>query len=99
MFEYSGSAYSVHKANELIVVMGQLLLTTYPYAMSRRVKTVIVHEQYRNGFNYDVAVLQLTDPVPSNHALVKPIPLNELARIPFNTTCQVTGWGTIRYVR
>lgn len=80
-----------------MAVMGQLQLTTYPLVISRRIHKISVHENYTHQFYFDVAVLVLDYPVPSDHAIVRPIALAR-TNVDVDTVCQVTGWGTQTYV-
>lgn len=81
-----------------MAVMGQLQLNNYPLVVSRRIHQISVHENYTHNFYFDVAVLVLDYPVPSDHEVVRPIALARLG-VEADTLCQVTGWGTQRFVR
>ncbi|KAK6186144.1 hypothetical protein SNE40_008240 [Patella caerulea] len=59
------------------------------------VRTVNVHPNYNpSSFNYDVAVLTLQYPLPSNNQCIKPICLpSTRLNIKTGTKCTVAGWG------
>lgn len=80
-----------------MAVMGQLELTTYPLVVSRRIHKISVHENYTHNFYFDVAVLVLDYPVPSDHEIVRPIAMAR-SSVVVDTMCQVTGWGTQQFV-
>ncbi|XP_032091787.1 transmembrane protease serine 11C-like [Thamnophis elegans] len=67
-----------------------------PALMIRLVKTIIIHEKYRNtGHEHDIAVLQLTKSVDFTRAIHRICLPDSNERIPYNIDAVVTGWGAL----
>uniref|UniRef100_A0A8C6XG23 Peptidase S1 domain-containing protein n=1 Tax=Naja naja TaxID=35670 RepID=A0A8C6XG23_NAJNA len=68
-----------------------------PPLMIRLVKTIIIHEKYRNaGHEHDIAVLQLTKSVEFTRTIHRICLPDSNERIPYNIDAVVTGWGALK---
>uniref|UniRef100_A0A6I8P1F0 Peptidase S1 domain-containing protein n=1 Tax=Ornithorhynchus anatinus TaxID=9258 RepID=A0A6I8P1F0_ORNAN len=60
------------------------------------VKQIIIHPQYEEtkvDSSADIALLQLTTPVPYSHTILPICLLNQDVQLPSGARCWVTGWG------
>lgn len=89
--------YSPYTASEFKIVMGIQVLTNSTDAIVRYVSKIIVHENYTNDLQNDIAILILKTSVTLGTGNVDTIALAD-TRAGTNTVCQVTGWGATFYV-
>ncbi|KAJ6638727.1 Trypsin-1 [Pseudolycoriella hygida] len=85
-----------HRPEELVLVMGTLLLNeTTDLTVQRNVSAIIVHENYTTNYVNDIALLLFNDSLVFNDA-VKPIRIAEQS-VKDATMCAVSGWGSTEY--
>lgn len=59
------------------------------------VKEKLVHPDYGPVYNdYDIALLFLEEPLPTDNAYIRPVPLQDVENLPSGYACTATGWGT-----
>lgn len=88
----------IRKAADFRVVGGHLIRTNQDSNTHvSTVTTIRYHRNYRpDTFENDIAIMILSTPVPVTHPTFRPIPLLT-SRKPDNTSCEISGWGTIAY--
>ncbi|KAH8340222.1 hypothetical protein KR067_013726, partial [Drosophila pandora] len=62
---------------------------------SRRVDQIMVHPRYERYKTHDVAILRLTERIPSNNQNVAPIVMRKEANLTESIQCITMGWGQI----
>ncbi|XP_072369749.1 suppressor of tumorigenicity 14 protein homolog [Scyliorhinus torazame] len=64
---------------------------------TRFIKRMIIHEQFNNiTMDYDIALIELSDPVVFN-SYVQPVCLPSVLHVfPANRKCYITGWGLVQ---
>ncbi|XP_074087702.1 ovochymase-2 [Macrotis lagotis] len=77
-----------------MVIAGIHDLTERNNQQKRSIKHILIHPAFdRTTMDYDIALLQVTEPFQFNH-YVRPVCLPEKGReLPSSSTCVVTGWG------
>jgi secreted trypsin-like serine protease len=86
------------KPSDIVVVLGHERRTEKNVnTMVKNVAKIIVHKNYSSvNMVADIGVLRLEGVVPDVHPTIRVVPYTtELADV--NTTCLITGWGTMRY--
>lgn len=79
--------------NAWTVILGTNQLTS---GSGLSIKTIVIHENYTSGniFN-DIALIELSFPVYFTQ-YIQPVCLADtLTAVPDNSSCYVTGWGTL----
>uniref|UniRef100_A0A6I8N425 Peptidase S1 domain-containing protein n=1 Tax=Ornithorhynchus anatinus TaxID=9258 RepID=A0A6I8N425_ORNAN len=77
----------------LKIHLGERHLSIFTQAL---VKQIIIHPQYEEtkvDSSADIALLQLTTPVPYSHTILPICLLNQDVQLPSGARCWVTGWG------
>lgn len=85
---------------EFRIVAGSLLLNGNPSTVFiTTASSIRVHENYNsNTLENDIAIMKLTTSIPTNNVAVYPVNLRTVP-VQVGTSCQVTGWGLLSYVR
>lgn len=85
-----------HRPEDLMLVMGSLLLnTTTNFTIYRNVSKIIVHENYTVNYVNDIAIMLFNDSLIFNEA-VRPIRIADKG-VNDLTMCEVSGWGSTEY--
>lgn len=93
---YPEGSSKLYKPSELLVVIGLLVVTQRTnVTFVSDVKQITSHRRYSSRtLSNDIALLNLTTPVPYNHPVVRSIPLTT-REFPTGTICQISGWGSM----
>lgn len=86
-----------HVASNWQTYSGMQSQYKYDDVQRRSVKKIISHPDYnRMNFDYDIALLELTEPLEFINT-IQPICLPSTSHVfPAGMACWVTGWGTVR---
>lgn len=84
----------------LRVIFGHInRLAAHDDRNSRRVDQIMVHPRYERYKTHDVAILRLTERIPSNNHDVAPLIMRKEANLSESVQCVTMGWGQIYQVR
>lgn len=83
---------------DYIIFAGDLLLDTpSSTSQSSNITRYVNHPGFAHDFRNDISVIFLTTPFTANSAIA-PISMAN-GEVAANTQCQVTGWGSMEFVR